>query len=63
VVIIEFQLHIDGRKAADDVREKVASCAPLRDEVKEPRVLRFDPASRRLVAGRAARRPAALPWS
>ena len=47
VVIIEFQLQIDGRKAAEDVREKVASLRPLlRAEVKEPRVLRFDPASR-----------------
>ncbi|MBC7703621.1 MAG: efflux RND transporter permease subunit [Rhodoferax sp.] len=47
VVIIEFGLHIDGRKAADDVREKVASIKPLlRSEVKEPRVLRFDPAAR-----------------
>jgi len=47
VVIIEFQLYMDGRKAADDVREKVAAVRPLfRDEVKDPRVLRFDPASR-----------------
>ena len=47
LIIIEFQLHIDGRKAAEDVREKVASVRPLlRDEVKEPRVLRFDPANR-----------------
>ncbi len=47
VVIIEFQLHIIGRKAADDVREKVALLRPtLRTEVKEPRVLRFDPSSR-----------------
>jgi HAE1 family hydrophobic/amphiphilic exporter-1 len=47
VVIIEFQLHMDGRKAAEDVREKVASIRPnFRAEVKEPRVLRFDPASR-----------------
>ncbi len=47
VIIIEFQLQIDGRKAAEDVREKVAGVRPLlRDEVKEPRVLRFDPASR-----------------
>ena len=47
VVVIEFGLHIDGRKAADDVREKVASVKPLlRIEVKEPRVLRFDPAAR-----------------
>jgi len=47
VVIIEFQLHIDGRKAAEDVREKIALLKPsLRDEVDEPRVLRFDPSSR-----------------
>jgi len=47
VVIIEFQLHINGRKAADDVREKIGQVRPLlRDEVKEPRVLRFDPSSR-----------------
>ena len=47
VVVVEFQLHIDGRKAADDVREKVAGLRPtLREGVKEPKVLRFDPASR-----------------
>ena len=47
VVIIEFGLHIDGRKAAEDVREKVAAVRPnLRTEVKEPRVLRFDPSAR-----------------
>ncbi|AYQ26687.1 MULTISPECIES: efflux RND transporter permease subunit [unclassified Polaromonas] len=47
VVIMEFQLYIDGRRAAEDVREKIAAIRPsFRDEVKEPRVLRFDPASR-----------------
>ena len=47
VVIIEFQLYVDGRKAAEDVREKISAIRPLlRDEVKEPRVLRFDPSSR-----------------
>ncbi|MBA4254281.1 MAG: nodulation protein NolG [Polaromonas sp.] len=47
VVVIEFGLHIEGRKAAEDVREKIALLKPsLRTEVKEPRVLRFDPASR-----------------
>jgi HAE1 family hydrophobic/amphiphilic exporter-1 len=47
VVIIEFQLDVQGRKAADDVREKIAILQPsFRTEVKEPRVLRFDPASR-----------------
>ena len=47
VVVIEFQLNMDGRKAADDVREKVAGMrATLRDEVKEPRIIRFDPTSK-----------------
>ncbi|MFY7855459.1 MAG: efflux RND transporter permease subunit, partial [Rubrivivax sp.] len=46
VVIVEFNLDIDGRKAAEDVREKVALMRPLlRDEVEDPRVFRFDPAS------------------
>ena len=46
VIIVEFQLYVDGRRAAEDVREKVASVRPtLRDEVEEPRVLRFDPAN------------------
>jgi hydrophobic/amphiphilic exporter-1 (mainly G- bacteria), HAE1 family len=47
VVVVEFQLNINGRKAADDVREKVAAVRPnLRTEVKEPRILRFDPSAR-----------------
>jgi HAE1 family hydrophobic/amphiphilic exporter-1 len=47
VVIVQFNLDMDGRRAADDVREKVAAIRPqLRDEVKEARVSRFDPASR-----------------
>ena len=47
VVIIEFGLHMQGRKAAEDVREKIALLKPsLRAEVKEPKVLRFDPAAR-----------------
>ncbi|WP_395060762.1 efflux RND transporter permease subunit [Polaromonas sp.] len=68
IVIVEFQLHIDGRKAAEDVREKIASLRPLlRDEVKEPRVLRFDPASRPiwsvavLPVGATEKGPAPLP--
>ncbi len=47
VVIMEFQLYVDGRKAAEDVREKISAIRPnFRTEVKEPRVLRFDPSSR-----------------
>ncbi len=47
VVVAEFQLHVDGRRAADDVREKIATIrSGLRAEVKEPRVLRYDPTSK-----------------
>ena len=46
LVIVEFNLDVDGREAAEDVREKVAGVRPLlREEVKEPRISRFDPAS------------------
>ena len=56
VVIVEFNLDIDGRKAAEDVREKVALIRPLlRDEVKEPRVSRFDPASQPIFTWRCSR--------
>ena len=44
MVVIEFIHTTDGRKAADDVREKVALIRSLlRDEVKETAHLRFDP--------------------
>ena len=44
VVIIEFELDVDPKLAAQDVREKIAAIRPtLRDEVKEPRVARFNP--------------------
>ena len=47
VVTIEFNLNMDGKEAATDVREKVAALKPLLpDDVQEPAVLRFDPASR-----------------
>ncbi|HNT38680.1 MAG TPA: efflux RND transporter permease subunit [Rubrivivax sp.] len=46
VVVVQFNLDVDGRRAAEDVREKVALVRPLlREEVKEPRVSRFDPAA------------------
>ena len=46
VVIIEFNLDVDGRKAADDVREKVSLIKPLlREEVKDARISRFDPSA------------------
>ena len=51
VVIIEFDLTIDPSQAAQDVREKVAMIKTVfRKEVKEPRVMRYDPADRPIVA-------------
>jgi hydrophobic/amphiphilic exporter-1 (mainly G- bacteria), HAE1 family len=51
VVIIQFELYVDGAKAAQDVREKVALIRPLfRKEVKEPRISRFDPADRPVLS-------------
>ncbi|MGH8808687.1 MAG: efflux RND transporter permease subunit, partial [Noviherbaspirillum sp.] len=51
VVIIEFDLTIDPARAAQDVREKVALIKPIfRKEVKEPRVMRYDPADRAIFA-------------
>ena len=44
VVIIEFDLAIDPKLAAQDVREKIALIrSAFRDEIKEPRVSRFNP--------------------
>jgi HAE1 family hydrophobic/amphiphilic exporter-1 len=44
VVIIEFELSIDAKLAAQDVREKIALIrSSFRDEIKEPRVSRFNP--------------------
>ncbi|MFY9478963.1 MAG: efflux RND transporter permease subunit [Aquabacterium sp.] len=51
VVIVQFNLDVDSRRAADDVREKIAILRPLlRDEVEEPRVQRFDPANRPILS-------------
>jgi HAE1 family hydrophobic/amphiphilic exporter-1 len=44
VVIIEFDLTVEPKLAAQDVREKVAIVrATFRDEIKEPKVSRFNP--------------------
>jgi HAE1 family hydrophobic/amphiphilic exporter-1 len=44
VVIVEFELTVDPKLAAQDVREKVAIIRPqFRDEIKEPKVSRFNP--------------------
>src|SRR6185436_7881083 len=44
VVIIEFDLSVEPKMAAQDVREKIALLKPVfRDEIKEPRISRFNP--------------------
>jgi hydrophobic/amphiphilic exporter-1 (mainly G- bacteria), HAE1 family len=51
VVIVEFDLTVDPAKAAQDVREKIAIVKPLlRKEVKDSRVLRFDPSDRPVIS-------------
>ena len=65
VVILEFQLHIEGRKAADDVREKIGQVRPLlRDGVSRAAAARAAPARRSdqgRVGMRARIRRSALP--
>ena len=44
VVIVEFDLNVEPKAAAQEVREKIAILKPVfRDEIKEPRVSRFNP--------------------
>ena len=44
IVIVEFDLTVEPKLAAQDVREKVALIrATFRDEIKEPKVSRFNP--------------------
>ncbi len=44
VVIVEFQLTVEPKSAAQDVREKIAVVRPtFRAEIKEPRITRFNP--------------------
>ena len=44
LVVVEFDLTVDPKVAAQDVREKIAIIRPtFRDEIKEPKVSRFNP--------------------
>ena len=51
VVIVEFNLSTDPKLAAQDVREKIAALRPsFRDEIKEPRVTRYNPDDQPIVS-------------
>lgn len=44
VVVVQFDLVIDAKSAAQDVREKIAVLRPsFRAEIKEPKISRFNP--------------------
>jgi hydrophobe/amphiphile efflux-1 (HAE1) family protein len=50
IVIIQFKLEVDGRTAAQEVREKVAAArANLPEEIEDPVITRFDPASQPIL--------------
>ncbi|MDE1182942.1 efflux RND transporter permease subunit [Paraburkholderia sp.] len=60
VVIVQFDLSVDAIQAAQDVRDKIALIRPdLRDGVKEPRVLRYDPADMPIVTVAVSNQPGA----
>ena len=60
VVIVQFDLSTNVMQAAQDVRDKVALIRPdLRDGVKEPRVLRYDPADMPIVTVAVSNAPGA----
>ncbi|KAB2845319.1 MAG: efflux RND transporter permease subunit [Burkholderiales bacterium] len=51
LVMAEFELYVDAEQAAQDVRDKVAAVkTQFRKEVKEPKVLRFDPSDRPIIS-------------
>lgn len=46
IVIIQFKLEIDGKVAAQEVREKISAArSNLPNEIEDPVITRFDPAS------------------
>jgi HAE1 family hydrophobic/amphiphilic exporter-1 len=50
IVIIGFKLEVDGRMAAQEVREKVAAVrANLPTDIEDPVIQRFDPASQPIL--------------
>ncbi|MGH8778902.1 efflux RND transporter permease subunit [Paraburkholderia sp.] len=60
VVIVEFDLSVNAAQAAQDVRDKIALIRPdLRDGVKDPRVLRYDPSDLPIITVAISSVPAA----
>jgi HAE1 family hydrophobic/amphiphilic exporter-1 len=50
IVVIQFKLEVDGKQAAQEVREKIAAIrANLPTDIKDPIILRYDPASQPIM--------------
>ena len=50
IVVIQFKLEVDGKQAAQEVREKIAAIrANLPTDIKDPVILRYDPASQPIM--------------
>jgi hydrophobe/amphiphile efflux-1 (HAE1) family protein len=50
IVIVQFKLEVDGRTAAQEVREKIAAVrANLPTDIKDPVIQRLDPASQPIL--------------
>ncbi len=50
IVIVQFKLEVDGRQAAQEVREKIAAIrANLPTDIKDPVIQRIDPASQPIL--------------
>ncbi len=50
IVIIQFKLEVDGKTAAQEVREKIAGIrATLPTDIEDPVIQRFDPASQPIM--------------
>lgn len=50
IVVIRFKLEVDGKTAAQEVREKVAAIrSQLPDETKDPVIQRFDPSDQPIL--------------
>ncbi len=50
LVVIQFKLEVEGKQAAQEVREKISAVrATLPTDIKDPVILRYDPASQPIM--------------
>ncbi|MGE5683110.1 MAG: efflux RND transporter permease subunit [Bacillota bacterium] len=50
IIVVQFKLEVDGKSAAQEVREKIAAIrSTLPTDIKEPVIQRYDPASQPIL--------------